>query len=125
MNLYEYYDYYYNQEHPMPKPKPKSKPLPDMTADWKAIRRLSDAINECVDNTVNDLVEWVGLDLTEEEVEHLFDRVLNLATTGEEPPNPALALECSDCGHIVRSIQAAADHEAETEPGHGGWDTTS
>lgn len=39
---------------------------------------------------------------------------------------PGLGLECSECGTVVFTIEAARDHEnelsTEDEP-HGGWDT--
>lgn len=60
--------------------------LPDLSADWKAIRRLTDAIFECVDNTVADLIEGIPHALlTDEALEELTNRVANLAIKGEHP----------------------------------------
>lgn len=57
-------------------------PLPELDADWKAIRRLSDAIAECVDNTVQQLVDEFDLPDDEPTIDALTDYVYTLATTG-------------------------------------------
>lgn len=79
--------------------------LPDLTADWKAIRNLSDAIFECVQNAVQSLVDECDLPDDEDAIDLLTARVYALATTGEEEPVPAapvmdlnLFLVCDDCG---------------------------
>lgn len=55
--------------------------IPEIEADWKVIRRLADAIAECVDNTVNYLLEEYDLiEVEDEEVlMELTDRVMDLA----------------------------------------------
>lgn len=58
-------------------------PLPELTADWKAIRRLSDAIAECVDNTVQSLVDEYDLPDDEATIFAFTDYVMELATTGK------------------------------------------
>lgn len=62
-----------------------ANPLPDMTADWKAIRNLADAISECVDNTVQMLVDEFDLPDDGKTIDALTERVYLLATTGEPP----------------------------------------
>lgn len=60
--------------------------IPDLHPEWKAIRRLADAIAECVDNAVEDLLEGVPSALRDEDrVEELTERVYNFATKGEHP----------------------------------------
>lgn len=65
---------------------------PDLPPDAKVVRRLEDAILECVDNTVEVLIDaWEGempeVDTPEYEqvVSELADRVFNYATKGENP----------------------------------------
>jgi hypothetical protein len=53
-----------------------------LDADWKAIRRLSDAIAECVDNTVQALIDEYDLPDDEATVNAFTDYVMDLATTG-------------------------------------------
>lgn len=57
-------------------------PLPDLDADWKAIRRLRDAIAECVDSTVQDLVDEYNLPDDEPTIEAFTAYVEALATIG-------------------------------------------
>lgn len=93
--------------------------IPNLDADWKAVRRLSDAIAEAADHTVEWLMDEFNLDYDDEDaVNELTDRVITLATTGTN-----LALECSDCGLVVDTLHEARAHEDATDPNHGGWDT--
>lgn len=66
-------------------PSPPLLPLPEMTAEWKVIRKVADAIFEVVDNAVDTLLEKYDLDNDERTVTALADQVLSLATTGEQP----------------------------------------
>lgn len=59
--------------------------LPELTADWKVIRRLADAIAEVADEAVQTVVDDLHLHGTEDELDDLLDRVISLATTGDEP----------------------------------------
>ncbi len=62
-------------------------PLPSLTADWKAIRRLADALTdaiaECVDGTVQELVDEFDLPDDEPTINAFTDYVYDLATRGE------------------------------------------
>lgn len=57
-------------------------PLPELNADWKAIRRLTDAIAECVDNTVQMLVDEYDLPDDDDSINALTEAVYNFATKG-------------------------------------------
>jgi hypothetical protein len=62
-------------------------PLSDMTADWKVIRRATDALAEAVDNAVTDRIDWLDLPEDEAFIEILTDQVYDLVTKGEITPN--------------------------------------
>lgn len=61
-------------------------PLSELSADWKVIRRLTDAIHEAVDNAVEWLLdEHPEVDQEDEELlQALSDRVFDLATGRED-----------------------------------------
>jgi hypothetical protein len=57
-------------------------PLPDLDADWRSIRRLADAIAECVDTTVQELIDEFDLPDDEATINAFTDYVAALATIG-------------------------------------------
>jgi hypothetical protein len=59
--------------------------LADLTADWKAVRRVADVIAEVIDNAVEEVMTFRNVELTEENVEVVTDYVYALATTGKPP----------------------------------------
>lgn len=61
------------------------KLIPELNAEWKVVRRLADAILECIDNAVEQLADEYELPDDEDAIGDLADRLHSLAMTGKEP----------------------------------------
>ena len=63
--------------------------VPDLTADWRVVRRAADALAEVIDNAVMELLESLTISpdrLQDEDlVNELTDRMFNFVTKGEHP----------------------------------------